>query len=395
MRFAYELLNGDGRLERGALDAATESEARRQLQRQGSTVLEVRPQAASLRRRRAFSDSELLLAFSELATLLRSGLGIAESVASIAAAHEHDSRHEILEKLGRMIAQGKPFAESLRLSGAQLPEYFFQLAAAGEMTGRLAESLEEAAEQFAYQQEVRSEIRNALIYPAVLVCTGILAVGLMFTFVVPKFAGMLKDAEQLPWLAWAVLSGGTFMADNLLLVLLALAALGGALSYPLRRPEIRERLLDALGRWPVFGPWLTESDTARWAKLLSALLGQGVPMLDALALANRGVALASVRSRLDAAARAVKGGLSLSKALEEQSALSTTAYNLLRTGERAGKLPEMLRSLAELYGKSGRNRMKRVLLLVEPLSILLIGGAIGTIVIGIVLAITSVSDIPL
>jgi general secretion pathway protein F len=199
----------------------------------------------------------------------------------------------------------------------------------------------------------------------------------------------------LPWLAWAVLSGGTFMADNLWLVLFALAAIGGALSIPLRQPRTRERLLDALGRWPVVGPWLTESDTARWAKLLSALLGQGVPMLDALALANRGVGLASVRSRLDVAARAVKGGMSLSKALEEQSALSPTAYNLLRTGERAGRLPEMLRSLADLYGKSGRNRMKRVLLLVEPLAILLIGGAIGTIVVGIVLAITSVSDIPL
>jgi general secretion pathway protein F len=394
MRFAYELLNGDGRVEKGQLEAPTESEARRTLQRQGSTVLELRPQTASSRRR-SFSSADLLLAFSELATLLRSGLGIADAVASIAGAHEKDALHEILDKLGRAIAQGKPFAEALRLSGAPLPEYFFQLAAAGEMTGRLAESLEEAAEQFAYQQEVRTEIRNALIYPAVLVCTGVLAVGVMFAFVVPKFAGMLKNAEQLPWLAWAVLSGGTFMADNLWLVLFALAAIGGALSIPLRQPQTRERLLDALGRWPVFGPWLTESDTARWAKLLSALLGQGVPMLDALALANRGVGLASVRSRLDVAARAVKGGMSLSKALEEQGALSPTAYNLLRTGERAGRLPEMLRSLADLYGKSGRNRMKRVLLLVEPLAILLIGGAIGTIVVGIVLAITSVSDIPL
>jgi general secretion pathway protein F len=85
----------------------------------------------------------------------------------------------------------------------------------------------------------------------------------------------------------------------------------------------------------------------------------------------------------------------LSKALEEQGAFDATAYNLLRTGERAGRLPDMLKALAALSGKSSRNRMKRVLLLIEPLSILLIGTAIGTIVIGIVLAITSVSDIPL
>jgi general secretion pathway protein F len=145
---------------------------------------------------------------------------------------------------------------------------------------------------------------------------------------------------------------------------------------------------------PVVGAWIGESATAGWAALMGALLGQGVPMLDALELANGSVKLVTRRRRLETAARSVKAGLALSKALEEQGALDATAWNLLRTGERAGRLPEMLKALAALSAKSGRERMKRVLLLIEPLAILVIGSGIGVIVLGIVLAITSLTDIP-
>jgi len=394
MKFAYEMLESDGKLTRGTVEAASEAEARRQLQRQGGTVLGLGPHRSAARRG-GISRAALLLAFTELTTLLHSGLGIAESVGSIAAARQQDTLHDTLEKLGRAIAQGKSFAEALRLSGVPLPEYFFQLAQAGEMTGRLAESLDEALDQFSYQQEVAADMRNALIYPAVLLTTGVLAVGLMFAFVVPKFSGMLAQPQGLPWLAWAVLSSGTFVNENLIAVLAAIALSLGLLVWTLRRPAARATLMERMAHWPVLGPWLMERDSATWAALLGALLAQGVPMLDALGLANNSVQIISRRRRMEQAARAVKAGLALSRALEEQSALNATAYNLLRTGERAGRLPEMLKALARLHAKSGRDRMKRVLLLIEPLAILLIGAAIGTIVLGIVLAITSVSDIPL
>ncbi len=393
MKFAYELLNADGRLERGAVEAASEAEARRSLQRQGNTVLGLEAAVARSRRGR-ISGATLQLAFTELSTLLHSGLGIAESVSSIATAHAGDSLAEALDKLGRAISQGKSFAEALRLSGLVLPEYFFQLARAGEMTGRLADSLEEALTQYTYERELAAEMRNALIYPAVLVGVGLLAVGLMFSFVVPRFAGLLKNAESLPWLAWAVLSAGQFVNENLLLLLLGMLVAAISLVRVFRKPAVRDALFEWLAGVPVVGAWIGESSTAGWAALMGALLGQGVPMLDALDLANSSVKLVTRRRRLETAARSVKAGLALSKALEEQGAMDATAWNLLRTGERAGRLPDMLKALAALSAKSGRERMKRVLLLIEPLAILVIGMGIGIIVLGIVLAITSLTDIP-
>ncbi|MBK9664200.1 MAG: hypothetical protein IPO61_00165 [Gammaproteobacteria bacterium] len=106
MRFAYELLSADGKLERGTLEAANEGEARRQLQRQGATVLGIGAHVPA-GGGGAASSAEILLAFTELTTLLHSGLGIAESVASIASAHERDALRVTLEALGRAIAQGQ------------------------------------------------------------------------------------------------------------------------------------------------------------------------------------------------------------------------------------------------------------------------------------------------
>jgi general secretion pathway protein F len=191
-----------------------------------------------------------------------------------------------------------------------------------------------------------------------------------------------------------VLSTGQFVNQNLLALLLGLFVVVVGTVRVLRRPGVRDAILERLAELPVVGAWIGESATAGWAALMGALLGQGVPMLDALELANGSVKLVTRRRRLETAARSVKAGLALSKALEEQGALDATAWNLLRTGERAGRLPEMLKALAALSAKSGRERMKRVLLLIEPLAILVIGSGIGVIVLGIVLAITSLTDIP-
>lgn len=99
----------------------------------------------------------------------------------------------------------------------------------------------------------------------------------MFMFVVPKPASLLQQANDLPLLAWVVLAFGTWTRENFWLLLVLVAAAGGGVAETLRKPELRARGMDAMSRWPVVGPWLVEADTARWAKVLGALLGNRVP----------------------------------------------------------------------------------------------------------------------
>jgi len=210
VKFAYELLDAEGRLQRGQLEATNEAEARRQLQRQGATVLGIEEGGARAGAAGRVSAAALQLALTELATLLASGLGVADSVASVAAAHREDPLGPPFERLGREISQGKPFAEALQACGLALPAYFVQLARAGEMTGRLAQSLEEALAQYVYERETAGEMRNALIYPSVLVGTGLVAVGLMFSFVVPR----LPDCWRRPRTCRVTLAPGDLQLVN-------------------------------------------------------------------------------------------------------------------------------------------------------------------------------------
>src|SRR3546814_1567934 len=146
------------------------------------------------------------------------------------------------------------------------------------MTGELGRALADASAQLEYEHDLRSEMRNALTYPAVLVVAGAAAVLLMFVFVVPKFASLLARADDLPFLAWAVLGLGTWSNRNGVYLLIAVALVAVGLAQWLRRPGVKEGLMDRLAHVPVVGDWLIESDTARWAKILGALLGNRVPL---------------------------------------------------------------------------------------------------------------------
>lgn len=399
-RFTFQALNAEGTLLEGALSADSERDAARTLGKRGLSVVALSAEGvvatpvlgARLRQRR-LRQQDVVVALYELATMLQSGVTLAEAVASQVRAQHHPRLLAGFEAIGNGLRRGQTFSDALAAIKLPLPPYFMTLIHAGEQAGLLSQALADGVTQMEYDLQVRGEIRQALTYPAVLVLAGLGAVVMMFTFVVPRFATLLSRGADLPWLAWAVLNGGMFARENIVWLLVALVIATVLLVRSASRPETRAKWHERLERLPVVGPWRVESETASWAKVLATLLGNRVPLLDALALAQDSVRSPKRRGQLDEAARAVRAGTPLADALEEQSALTATGYNLIRVGERSGELPAMLKSLARLCETAGRARMKQFLTLLEPLAILTIGSMIGIIMIGIILAITSANDI--
>lgn len=395
-RFDYKVLAADGSVLSGQLRAANERDAARQLERKGLSPLEVVRHAAGpvqAARSGRLRREELILAFHQLATMLRAGVTLGEAVEAQAGAAGHPRLVKAFSGIATQLRRGEAFHDALVAARLPLPDYVLQLARAGELTGRVGEALADGVRQMEYEHGLATEMRNALIYPAVLVLAGIAAVVLMFAFVVPRFSSLLDKADQLPLLAWAVLSGGTFANAHwpwLGLVVLALGVLAWRLQS---RPALRARVVEKAATLPVLGPWLQDAETGRWAQVMATLLANRVPLPQALSLAAEGTSLPDRRRRLSQVTRAVRGGQSLADALEDQDALTPTGYNLVRVGERSGELPAMLASLARLYDEAGRTRMKRALILIEPIAILVIGGVIGTIILGVILAITSANDL--
>ncbi len=395
-KYDYQIIAASGAQEKGTIEAASERDAVRALRQKGHQVVKITlavPTKSLLKTK--ITSAAILQWIDELVTLLRAGVTLVDAIDSLAEAQFNETFAEELQKMSRILHQGEDFSVALESSALNLPPYVVQLAKAGELSGHLAKTLSEALEQMRFDENLKAETKNALVYPTVLVVSGVAAVLLVFTVVVPKFTNLLKDGVDLPWLAEKVLKTGLFFNQHSLFIFVAIALSIALVVSQLRKSSIRQRCLEALSTAPLIGQWLTESETGRWTSVLGALLSSGVPLMESLALANSGINIQSRRAKLEAAAQSVKSGQSLSSALKEQEALLPTAYNILMVGEKAGELPAMLKSLSELYEKNSRNRMQRMLVLIEPLAILIIGGVIGCIMLGVVLAITASSDIPI
>ncbi|NOS87984.1 MAG: type II secretion system F family protein [Methylococcaceae bacterium] len=399
MKYQYQAINKDGGVVTGSIDVDNERAAARQLQRQGLVPVTLSAQTASKSAKQSpvktkAKSGDVLLLMHQLTTLLKSGVSLDEAIASLAESLQQDFLRQELTDISTQLRRGVAFSKALAASKINLPPYMFHLATAGELTGSLAESLSDGVTQMEYEQRIASELRNALIYPSILIVSGISAVMIIFVVVVPKFTKLLSKAKgDIPFLAKAVLETGQFVNNNITIISALLASVVLMFMIGLSKPDIRQRFWDVLMTLPLLGTWLIESDIGRWSAMLSTLLSSKVELTRALDLAQQGVSGSRLRANFSQVTKAVKGGRSLADALQESGAITATGYGLIKVGERSGELPAMLKSLGTLYTDSGRERMKRFLALLEPIAILVIGAVIGVIMTGIILAITSVNDI--
>lgn len=398
MQFRYQAIDKNGQQVSGVIAGRSEREVMRQISQQSLTLTSISeaPEAGTRMRRSSASLRELQLVLQEFTTLLEAGVSLVVALSSLGKSSHHPQITAIFQGLEKAVRRGDSFSVALRASTLPVPDYFHQLVEAGEATGRLAEAMRSGVDQFEYDQRVRQEMRSALVYPAVLVVSGVAAVAIIFLWVVPRFGSLLtQHGDQMPTMSRWIIGAGVWLSENTLLVgvVLALAAL--AVRALVMRPGVREQLAERAAGLPVLGEWLVEAEVGRWASTLAALLSGRVELIRALNLAAGSVRLGFLRSRLSQVAKSVKAGTPLSAALREHRALNPTGYDLVAVGEASGELPKLLAALAKLYETTGRDRMKRALQLLEPIAIIIMGSVIGLIVTAIILAITSVNDVPL
>ncbi len=398
MKFTYIASNKAGIKSQGEVDALNQSDALLVLKGQGviPTQLQVKRVESQLRIQKGFSRAQMAIFIRELSILLKAGVPLAEAISSMQRTHSITEAGQVAERINNKLLSGSKLSHAMEQSGANWPAYLLQLTSAGEMTGHLAKALAHAADQMDYQEKIAGEIKSALIYPAVLLSSGVLATLTIFIMVVPKFANLLKNGRvQLPDISIWVLKSGLFVKQNLpLLSLLGLFVIF-FLVYLFSNANFRKALPNYAEGLPLLGSWIRQTEIARWASMLQVLLENKVPLVSALELAQTGVGLQGFQRALGLVISDIRAGISLSAALEKHATVTPMAINLISVGERSGDLPATLKTISELYITAGRERMKRFLILLEPLTILLMGSTIGFIMIAIMLAITSLSNVSL
>ncbi|MDR7271861.1 general secretion pathway protein F [Pelomonas saccharophila] len=394
MRFDYTARDTAGQPHSGQLEAADQADAMSKLAAQGMTPVSLQARTAAPPRRAAARKANIKLAdqvvlLRELATLLAAGVNLGDALPSLAEAYEGQPLGLPLAQMETLVRGGGRLSDALRIEALRMPVYVIALAQAGEASGDIARALQESAEQMELARKANEDLRSALIYPSVLVGAGSLAVFFIFVGVVPRFANLIRGSRQVPELSRWVIESGVYVRGHLFEALLILAALVALIVTSLSRESTRQALLQMLQRVPVVGPWLVQAEIGRWATVLGSLLSNRVPVLTAMELAQNVIRLNVLRAGLERATKGLQQGQTLSAGLESQAWFPRTRLNLIRVGERSGELPKMLLALGHSQRDAAAVLQRRMLGLIEPIAIIIIGGVIGVVMVAVMMAITS------
>lgn len=392
--FHYSALNKNKEIIDGVVQADSENAALKSLQQQGLVPISLNTAHKKSGKQRHITPSaaELLLALEQLLVMLSSGLSLYLAVNSLAKSLGNAGVSDQFGKIAEQLGKGLSFSAALAESTLRFPPYIAQLIKAGELSGKLNKSLQDGVEQFRYEQQVQADFKNAMVYPLILIVSGIAAVGIIFTFVVPKFVNLLDKADDLPLLSVIVLSAGKFANEHWPAILGGVLAvlLAGALVW--KRWQLTGKLLNFVSRIPGFKLFFLELELGRWSYLVGTLLSNQVPILDAIQLANEGVRLPWVRARLYQVGQRIKEGNDVVSSLKDLQLFPAMGLDLINVGEKSGKLAEMLKALSSIFSESSKRKIQRFLQFLEPMAILVLGLVIGLIMAGIILAITSMNN---
>lgn len=400
--FVCQSIGPDGALVEGRVVAGTRASAFDQLRARGHLPVSA---AESGEERTGFrfltldrgkiADKQLLAVTKELSLLLGAGQQLEQALALIVKSAPSARIRRALSDIRDRIRSGSSFADALEGTG-QFPALYVAMVRAGESGGMMDQAIERNGLLLGRAVQMRETVISALLYPTILVTVAILSVGLMLKFVVPQFAVLFEGTEvTLPWITQLVLwlskwveQFGMIGLVSILCAVVVLPRIKAWLGLELWWDGVILRL-------PVVGELIAIQQTARFARTLSSLHRSGVPLPLALSLAGKVVANRAIVALVEAMRVGVREGKTLGSALGPRSPIPPLAAHLIRVGEEGGRLDDVLVQVADIYDAKFELAVKRLLGVLEPACVIVLGIFIGGIIVAILLAVISVNELAL
>ncbi|MEP6493408.1 MAG: type II secretion system F family protein [bacterium] len=388
--FAFHAVAPDGSFNRGTVDADCAADARAIVASRGMFVLGVEAKGARRARREPLSAADLALGLRVLADLLESGLPVTRALHTFQDLAPRGWR-DALPHIRQSVREGKSLAAAVSAAPLEIPALVIGIAQAGEAGTGIGPAVRRAAELTEATADMQSALRSALAYPAVVAFAGALAIVVLITVVLPRFARILADLGQtLPASTQFVLR----IADVAHTAFVPSLIAGGVLFAVWRswsqtdsgRVQWHRTLLAV----PLLGPVRQGAATARMAHSLSALLESGVPIATAIVFAARASGDSELQRRLTNARGNIVAGQPLSQALDANSAASSTTIKLIRAGEESGRLPGMLSHAAKIEQKRVDQIIKTLVRMLEPILLLTFASVVALVAAALLQAIYSV-----
>ena len=392
VRYHYRAATAEGRVVEGEMRAASRQTALEELRRQKLypvTIAEVAP-VATKRGRSLGRRAAVTLWTRTAAVLLGAGVPLDRVLAFTTAQAGHDGLAEALKQVTRQVQGGVTLADALAAQRGFFPPLVIAMVSAGEASGSLDIIFERLAEHLEESAELRSQVKSALLYPALMAVVATIGVTVLLLFVVPRFTAILEDVGGTLPLSTRLLVGVSDALARWWWLLLALVAAGAfALRASFASPESRRAWHRRRLAWPWIGELELRYATAQFTRTLGLLLKSGAPMLTALRVARAAVPNLAIAAGVERAATEVSEGGALAPAL--QGTLPAVAIRMLAAGEESGRLEELCGRIAGSYDAEVRRALRNLVAMVEPAMILAFGLLVGFVALAMLQAIYSIN----
>ena len=401
--FTYRGITAGGGQVRAEITAPDERAAARQLRSQGIVVQNIAVKRAAagginladLPGLKAFvggvRGKDISVFSRQFATMIAAGLPLVQCLQTLGMQMERKGFQDIIAKVAYEVESGSTLSDALGRFPRVFDELYVNLVHVGETGGVLDSMLARLSTYLEKSQALKHRVQMAVVYPILVMTIAVLVVTFLMIFIIPIFAAFFKNAGvplPLPTRIVIALSNGVVRYWYIILIVWGAGMYGFRAWY---RTEAGRLVMDRfLLRAPVFGPLVRKISIARFTRTLSALLGGGVPIIDALRITAKTAGNRVVENSVMAARERVMAGQTLGDRLKEGGVFPPMVVQMVIVGEQTGALDNMLAKVADYYEDEVDVAVAGLTALLEPLLIVVLGVVIGGIVIAIYLPIFKV-----
>ena len=392
--FLWIGINTLGQPAQGELEATNVQRARAALRQQGVRVKRLRKKPKPLIPKR-IKPKDISIATRQLATMLSAGIPIASSYAAIAKGSDHETIQEVFKAIQTEVEAGTNLSLALKRYPRLFDELYTNLVAVGERSGNLDNLMEKIADYMENHEEIKAKIKGAMFYPAAVIAVAFIVTTLLLLFVIPQFEDLFSSFDaSLPALTGALIAMSRGLRDHFLLIFGGIIGSIVFIVISYRRSEKMQRGVDRLSlRMPIFGEILRKAAVSRYARTLATMFGSGVPLVESLDSVAGATGNSLYSDACSNIREAVSTGRSLSASMADTGLFPAMVIQMTSTGEESGAIEDMLNKVADFYEREVREAVDNMSKLIEPLLMVVLGGIVGTLVIGMYLPIFKMASV--
>lgn len=393
--FSYRATKLDGSVLEGVIEATDEKSAIEKLKNTGFIPLKIASPKADIKKKISLrsSKADLLTFTTELSALLNAGLPLDRSLNILSEISDSKEMKNVIQGILKAIREGSSFSDSLQKYPKLFPRLYTNMIRAGEAGGVLDAILDKLNEFLETSKALKDHVLSVMIYPIMLIVTSGLSIIILLTYVLPKFSVIFAELGGALPLPTQILLSVSNILKAYWWIFGAVILVSWLIFKGYVKSEKGRYQWDSL-KLKLLRDVITKLETARFCRTLGTLLKSGVPLLQAMNNAKDVIGNQVIASSIDSVSAGAKEGKGIAVPLAGTNVFPQLALSMIQVGEETGQLDEMLIKVANTYEKSLSIAIKRFVSLLEPAMILFMGLLIGFIIVSMLMAIFSITELP-